>query len=87
MAHTKASTVEVDRIISLAGGSLAYVCGDDGSSQHLRTNTPEFVDAVAVLVSQGHGKRIRAQIDSLANNTRSNWPKVQKSLEAAGVFA
>jgi hypothetical protein len=87
MAHTKTSTVEVDRIISLAGGSLAYVCGDDGTSQHLRTNTPEFADAVSVLVSQGHGKRVHAQIVSLASNTRSNWPKVQQSLEAAGVFS
>ena len=86
MSH-KATSTDTDRLVSLANGSGAYVFATDGSSHRFATDSPDFTEAVAVLVSQGQGKKVRAQIDALAERSpRSNWPEVRKNLEAAGVF-
>jgi hypothetical protein len=87
MAHTKASTITTDLIISLAQGKYAYVYLGDGSSPRYCTDTPEFVQVITQLASQGHGTRLHTQIDALAENGSSCWPKVREALEEAGAFS
>jgi hypothetical protein len=79
---------EVDHLTSLANGVYAYVHLGDGTSLHVKTRTPAFVDAIGRLISDGHAKRVHNQIERLATaNPRSCWPEVQSDLVASGVLA
>jgi hypothetical protein len=87
MAHNKVSQSEADRLISLANGTRVYVLHGDGHTEHLATNSAEFVSAVGTLVAEGHGKRVSTQIDTLASTLpQSSWPEVQRTLATVGVF-
>ena len=78
---------EVNHLTSCARGAYAYVHLGDGSSIHVNTRTPAFVDAVSRLVSEGHAKRVSTQIERLAAADPSScWPQVQSDLVASGVL-
>lgn len=74
-------------IISCGEGRYAYVIMPGGSTPHVATGGPEFVEMVRTLVSLGRGERVRHELVELAKRPQSSWPEVLKRLEAAGVWA
>ncbi len=57
---------DVDRIISLNGGSHAYVLSTDGKTHHVKVGSHRWNDLVIDLISdEKHGARTRAQLAKL----------------------
>jgi hypothetical protein len=79
---------EFKYIIPLNGGKHAYVRNlTNGRTDHLRTDSDDFVDEMRVLVSAGHGTKLRAELTALAAaHPADGWDKTEKRLVDAGVF-
>jgi hypothetical protein len=86
MSKSHTAPTEIDHLTSLANGRFAYVHLEDGRSIHANTSSPEFEAAISQVVSEGHAKRVRVQLDRLAAVPTSCWPEVASKLEESGVF-
>lgn len=79
-----APVADQDRIISLAGGTYAYLVMADGTSRHLRTSDPEFLPLLTSLAEVGYANRIITQLRSLADAAPNTpWPTVLNAYEAS----
>lgn len=57
---------DCDRIISLNGGTYAYVLTPDGKTHHVKVGSDKYVSLIEPLVTnEKHGARTRAQLDKL----------------------
>jgi hypothetical protein len=57
---------DVDRIISLNGGTYAYILTIDGKTHHVRVGSDKYNILIdALVVDEKHGARTRAQLDKL----------------------
>jgi uncharacterized membrane protein YebE (DUF533 family) len=78
-----APVADQDRIISLAGGTYAYIVMADGTSRRLRTSDPEFLPTLASLAEVGYANRIITQLRALAAKAPlTPWPTVLSAYEA-----
>lgn len=77
---------ETKFLISCNGGKNAYVL-DPATSQNpnLPTDSDNFAAAVSALVAAGHGPKIRAEIDGLADAS-DQWATVKDKLVADGIL-
>lgn len=63
---------DCDRIISLNGGTYAYVLTPDGKTHHVKVFSDKFNFLVEGLVTnEKHGARTRTQLDKLGWNNGS----------------
>lgn len=73
---------DIDRIISLGGGSHAYVITPDGRTNHVSTSSLEFFALLDDLVSKGYSPRLFAQLRILSERyPGSTWPVVLARME------
>ncbi|HEX5741665.1 MAG TPA: hypothetical protein VFY17_08955 [Pilimelia sp.] len=79
---------EFKYLIPLNGGKHAYVRNlTNGKTTHLRTSSDAFVEEIRTLAAAGHGAKIRAELEALAEaNPADGWAEVESRLAAAGVF-
>lgn len=57
---------DVDRLISLNGGSFAYILTTDGKTHHVRVGSDQFNSLIEILVNDDkHGARTRLQLAKL----------------------
>jgi hypothetical protein len=73
---------DITLLLSLAGGSRAYVCYPRGRSTSVATSSPEFYELVATMVAVNLGERVRKEVSGFATRwPRSHWPHVLADLE------
>ena len=79
---------EFKYVIPLNNGKHAYVRNlTNGKTNHLRTDSEQFVEEIRVLVAAGHATKIRAELVALATaNPTHGWDLTEKRLVDAGVF-
>jgi hypothetical protein len=79
---------EYKYLIPLANGRFAYVRNlTNGKTLHLRTDSDAFVEEVRILATAGHGAKVRAELNSLAESfPQHGWDATEKRLADAGVF-
>jgi len=79
---------EFKYLIPLANGRFAYVRNlTNGKTNHLRTDSDQFVEEIRILSAAGHGAKIRAEINWLDENfPNDGWGSTEKRLADAGVF-
>lgn len=79
---------EFKYLIPLASGKFAYVRNlTNGKTNRLRTDSDTFVEEIRVLAAAGHGPKIRAELNSLADaHPGHGWDATEKRLVDAGVF-
>lgn len=79
---------EFKYVIPLNNGKHAYVRNlTNGRTDHLRTDSEQFVEEIRVLAAAGHGTKIRAELVALAAaNPTHGWDLTEKRLVDAGVF-
>ena len=81
-SRTHAPVSDQDRVVSLAGGTYAYVFMADGTSRHLATSSPEFLASLHALAEAGYASRITTQLRTLALTPGTLWPRVLAEYEA-----
>jgi hypothetical protein len=79
---------EFKYLIPLNNGKHAYVRNlTNGRTNHLRTDSDQFVEEIRVLVGAGHGAKLRAELGTLASRFPTHgWDATEKRLVDAGVF-
>jgi hypothetical protein len=79
---------EFKYVIPLNNGKHAYVRNlTNGKTNHLRTDSEQFVEEIRVLAAAGHATKIRAELVALATaNPTHGWDLTEKRLVDAGVF-
>jgi hypothetical protein len=79
---------EFKYLIPLGNGKYAYVRNlTNGKTLHLRTDSDAFVEEIRTLAAAGHGAKIRAEINGLAeSHPGQGWDTTEKRLADAGVF-
>lgn len=80
---------EVKFLIPLNGGRNAYVRNVvTGRMPNVRTDSEAFTNEIKELAEAGHGSKLRAEIQTLANtHPGDGWDVRLKQLEEAGVLA
>jgi hypothetical protein len=59
----------------------------NGKTAHLSTDSDAFVEEIRVLAAAGHGAKIRAELNALAqSHPQDGWDATEKRLADAGVF-
>lgn len=79
---------EFKYLIPLNGGKHAYIRNiTDGRTVHCATDSDEFATEVKVLADNGHGAKLRSELDALAEvHPDHGWDVTTKRLVDAGVF-
>ena len=79
---------EYKYLIPLASGRFAYVRNlTNGKTNHLKTDSDQFVEEIRVLAAAGHGAKIRAELNALGETyPKDGWGATEKRLVDAGVF-
>lgn len=80
---------EYKYLIPLNSGRNAYVRNlVTGRTPNLRTDSEAFLDEIRQLAGNGHGAKIKAELEALATaHPEHGWDVTAKRLEEAGVFA
>lgn len=74
-------------VIPCGGGAAAYIFSPTtGQNPNLRTDSPEFTEAVKATAEAGYADKLRAEFDALAA-TSTKWAEVRDQLVAANAFA
>jgi hypothetical protein len=75
-------------LIPAGQGANAYVRdAATGKNPNLRTTSQAFIDAISANAAAGHGKRIRAELESFAATYPTHgWDATLERLEAAGAL-
>lgn len=79
---------EYKYLIPLNGGKHAYVRNlTNGRTRHLATDSEAFVEEIRALAQAGHGTKLRAELNSLAETHPSHgWDTTEKRLVEAGAL-
>jgi hypothetical protein len=75
-------------LIPLNNGKHAYVRNlTNGKTNHLRTDSEQFIEEIRVLAAAGHAAKVRAELAALAAaHPGHGWDATEKRLVDAGVF-
>jgi hypothetical protein len=67
-------------------GKHAYVSDVNGTTQHVATDSPEFVDVVTRLIGVGQAGKLAAELDALSvDHPADGWNATKQRLVAAGI--
>ena len=80
---------EYKYLIPLNSGRNAYVRNlVNGRTPNLRTDSEAFAAVIRELASNGHGAKVRTELEALAaTHPQDGWDATLKRLEDQGVFA